>query len=445
MPRERLSLHPGGKCRFPRAETEAHRVYLRRRGRGLRVTARVLRVCMRRAIRKHYGEVAATGFRASDRWVQGFARRHGMSLRRKTNGKHASAAARIGQCRRWHARFRRRLGRAPAASTTPLPPSTPTIVPPIAPPTAPSAMAPSCAPSATAPSPLSPLPGPPTAPLTALSTAGGGVHPKWGRWLPEDRLSIDQVPCNLREGDGRTYADVGARRVWLAGSRHDDGKRFCTLQIAARCANGAPDAPRRGQPKLTILFRGRGQRVSAAERAAWHPDVHVRFQKKAWADEAVCADYALREVSEITAAARAAGRESVAILDNLHGHTTAAHRANLARNRCKRHLLPAGTTDELQLIDAGVGHALKTEMAHLHDEWLAQDDHLEMWTGEGGHIRRRTPSQPICPTPISPDPLLSPPTRVLSLPLCPSPSFSYPMVYGGTCQRLGFGCPLYKK
>jgi hypothetical protein len=39
------------------------------------------------------------------------------------------------------------------------------------------------------------------------------------------------------------------RRVWLAGSRHDDGKRFCTLQIAARCANGAPDAPRCGQPK----------------------------------------------------------------------------------------------------------------------------------------------------------------------------------------------------
>ena len=63
-------------------------------------------------------------------------------------------------------------------------------------------------------------------------------------------------------------------------------------------------------------------------------------------------------------------------------------------------------------------------MAHLHDEWLAQDDHLEMWTGEVRHIRRRTPSQPICPTPISPDPLLSPPTRVLSLPLCPSPSFS---------------------
>ena len=148
------------------------------------------------------------------------------------------------------------------------------------------------------------------------SAAGCGVARSYCRWLPEDRISIDQVPCNLREGDGRTYADVGSKRVWLAGNKHDDGKRFCTLQVAARCANGAPGTPRHGQPRLTIL-------------------------------------------------------------DNLHGQTTMTHLTNLARNGCKRHLLPAGTTDELQLIDAGVGHALKTEMAHLHDEWLVRDTHLE--------------------------------------------------------------------
>ena len=78
----------------------------------------------------------------------------------------------------------------------------------------------------------------------------------------------------------------------------------------------------------------------------------------------MCEDYALVEMAEITAAARLAGWESVAILDNLHGHTTEAHLANLARNHCKRHLLPGNTTDELQLVDAGVGHARKIEMVH---------------------------------------------------------------------------------
>jgi hypothetical protein len=38
------------------------------------------------------------------------------------------------------------------------------------------------------------------------------------------------------------------------GTKQDDGKRFCTLQIAARCSNGTSDLSRRGQPKLSIVF-----------------------------------------------------------------------------------------------------------------------------------------------------------------------------------------------
>ena len=60
------------------------------------------------------------------------------------------------------------------------------------------------------------------------------------------------------------------------------------------CIEGKPC---RGQPKLSITFRGQGKKISAEERTGWHPDVHVRFQKKVWADDALCeevADRALR-------------------------------------------------------------------------------------------------------------------------------------------------------
>ena len=141
----RLTLHPGSKCRFPLAEAEVYAVYQRQRAQGQRVTARVLRAVMRRSVNECHGQEAAASFRASHRWLQAFTRRHRMSLRRKTNSKHQPVESRISKCQRWHARFRRRLQRG--------------------------------------------------------TFEGAHVHEKWGRWLPENRISIDQVPCNLRDGD----------------------------------------------------------------------------------------------------------------------------------------------------------------------------------------------------------------------------------------------------
>ena len=182
------------------AEEEVHAIYREKRRKGLPITAHFLRVTMKKTVKKFYGTEASDHFKASSNWLAQFTRLFGMSLRRKTNKKNLSVEERLPKCKRWHTRFRRRLQGGPKAK----------------------------------------------------------LHPKWGRWLPEDRLSIDQVPCNLREGDGRTYADTGDKRVWLAGSKADCGKRFCTLQVAARCANGDPKKPRHGQPKLTIVFRGLG-------------------------------------------------------------------------------------------------------------------------------------------------------------------------------------------
>ena len=110
----------------------------------------------------------------------------------------------------------------------------------------------------------------------------------------------------------------------------------------------------------------------------------MSFQPKAWYDEGKCEDYARKEVKEITAEAKAAGRESVVIFDNLSGQTTERHRRNLAKHKCKRHLLPGGMTDELQLVDDGIGFALKNMMGKLHDDWLMKPGNLELWTAEGG-------------------------------------------------------------
>lgn len=140
-----------------------------------------------------------------------------------------------------------------------------------------------------------------------------------------------------------TYEQTGASRVWLAGTKADDGKRFCTLQIIARAENGPENTPRRGQPKIGVIFRGQGVRISEEEKRSWHRDVHVRFQTKAWADAAYCEDHARKEMAEATAEARFRGEESVAFYDNLHGQTTDEHEKALRTHaKCARHLLPSG-------------------------------------------------------------------------------------------------------
>lgn len=196
----KVTLHKGKVRPYAAAEAEVHASYREKRKLGLPVTAHYLRITMKKTIRQFYGDEAADSFKASPKWLQAFTRYFEMSLRRKTNKKHMSIEERMPKCQRWHARFRRRLKGGPQSMQ----------------------------------------------------------HPKWGRWLPFDRISIDQVPCNLREGGGRTYEDKGSKRVWLVGSKVDCGKRFCTLQVAARCGNGDLTKPRNGQPKITIVFRGQG-------------------------------------------------------------------------------------------------------------------------------------------------------------------------------------------
>lgn len=142
---------------------------------------------MKRLVREHYGDDAADTFKASKLWLIQFARRFGISLRRKSNAKAEPVEVRLPKIKRWHARLRRRLKR------------------------------------------------------------GDTIDPVYGRWLPRNRLSHDQVGINLRNGLQSTYAEKGSTRVWIAGSPADDGKRM-----------RRSTSPR--APSATTASRGAGSR-----------------------------------------------------------------------------------------------------------------------------------------------------------------------------------------
>ena len=50
----------------------------------------------------------------------------------------------------------------------------------------------------------------------------------------------------------------------------------------------------------------------------------------------------------------------------------------LRKNDTKRHLGVSDATDITQLVDMGLGRALKVRIGVLQDEWLAQDNNDEL-------------------------------------------------------------------
>lgn len=106
---------------------------------------------------------------------------------------------------------------------------------------------------------------------------------KWGIYKRENRYNVDQVPAGIHD-PSTTYERKGAVRVLIKSNNDSDDKRFCTLQVLCRNIAYRQGRARGGQPKLGMTFRGTGIRISAEERQSYHPDVIVRFQKKAWAD-----------------------------------------------------------------------------------------------------------------------------------------------------------------
>ena len=85
---------------------------------------------------------------------------------------------------------------------------------------------------------------------------------KWGGFLPKQRLNVDQSPLPFVVNSKKTYEFVekGEKyHAWISQPGSGLDKRQCTLQVMFR--------PEGNQPKLGIIFRGKG-RVTMDEKLA---------------------------------------------------------------------------------------------------------------------------------------------------------------------------------
>ena len=107
--------------------------------------------------------------------------------------------------------------------------------------------------------------------------------PKWGGFLPIQRLNVDQSPLPFVENSKKTheYVEKGEKNhnPWISQTGSGLDKRQCFLQILY--------LPQGKQPNFGIFFRSK-EPVTMDEKLAYHKSVNVFFQTNARIDIDFC-------------------------------------------------------------------------------------------------------------------------------------------------------------
>ena len=111
-------------------------------------------------------------------------------------------------------------------------------------------------------------------PKTTRRRNNAKLDGKYGRWLPQNRYNVDQVPLPFVIDQDKTYEMKGSEHVWVSQPSSGLDKRQATLQLCIR-AEGQQNV------KPGIVFRGKGN-VSTEEKAQYDEGVDVYFHSCAW-------------------------------------------------------------------------------------------------------------------------------------------------------------------
>ena len=192
---------------------------------------------------------------------------------------------------------------------------------------------------------------------------------KYGRWTPKNRHNIDQVPLPFVVDREKTYDVTGNKQVWVSQPSSGLDKRQATLQLCIR-AEGDQDV------KPAIVFRGKGN-VSSAEKTQYDQDVDVYFQPSAWMDSQLNQEWVKRT---LIPGIGTSPQEKVIFGDNV-GFQQEKGFHEMCRKEINAiiYLLPENHTDKVQPIDAGFGKQMKAKIGEAMEEWLEEDENLDMW------------------------------------------------------------------
>lgn len=174
---------------------------------------------------------------------------------------------------------------------------------------------------------------------------------------------MDQTPLPFTFNKGQGYDKKGSKTIWHQGAQSGLEKRQCTVQLTIY-ADGEP------RVKPLLIFRGKGVRITKAEKNSYDKRVVVKFQVNAWCDESVMhfwvSDMWRRPI------APEAQKPKLLIADVHKAQTTTAIMNALAKCKTEVILVPPGCTSLVQPLDVSFNAEFKSlidklQTEHMHD------------------------------------------------------------------------------
>ena len=95
---------------------------------------------------------------------------------------------------------------------------------------------------------------------------------------------MDQTPLPFVLDDGKTYDKKVVKEFWAQSGKSGLDKRQATLQLTVFA-----DGVDRVRP--TVIFRGKGLRISDNEKQSYDRKVKVMYQEKVWCDEEIMKEW----------------------------------------------------------------------------------------------------------------------------------------------------------
>lgn len=114
-----------------------------------------------------------------------------------------------------------------------------------------------------------------------------------GKFTLATIANVDQTLLPFIFNKGQGYDQKGTKTVWHRGAQSGLDKRQCTVQLMI-FADGKP------RIKPLLIFRGKGLRISQAEKKEHDRRVVVKFQENAQCDESHYGVLGLKHVETTT-------------------------------------------------------------------------------------------------------------------------------------------------